>query len=226
MWKGNLKSPVMKFIFRNQCLSCECAWIDTLWRCVHSWIYTHESTCYSCVRSDRLYRTGGGTIVYFRDGIPHRIRPDLGASLSESCAIEISRAKYKKLIIWTIYRAPDLNLENFYQDLSTSMSSLPEKTKLVLLGDFDIIFLCSEIDNDKAKKCKLLQVTNIYHRDQRVIHQREYRKNHQHWLTYCLLILLIMLLTETSFHHLGRKVMSVMESRSSPYIPEVLWHSE
>ena len=69
---------------------------------------------YSCVRSDRLHKTGGGTKAYVRNGIPYRIRPDLGASLPESCAIEISRPKCKKLIIWTIYRAPDLNLETFF----------------------------------------------------------------------------------------------------------------
>ena len=45
---------------------------------------------YSCVRSDRLHKTGGGTMAYVRNGIPYRIRPDLGTSLLESCAIEIS----------------------------------------------------------------------------------------------------------------------------------------
>ena len=105
-------------------------------------------------------------MAYVRDGIPYRIRPDLGASLPESCAIEISRPKCKKLIIWTIYRAPDLNLEGFFQDLNMSMSSVPENTELVSLGDFNINFLCSEINNDRAKKRKLLRVTNIYHLDQ------------------------------------------------------------
>ena len=43
---------------------------------------------------------------------------------------------------------------------------MPGKAELVLLGDFNIIFLCSEMNNDKAKKRKPLQVTNIYHLDQ------------------------------------------------------------
>ena len=43
---------------------------------------------------------------------------------------------------------------------------MPGKAKLILLGDFNINFLCSEMNNDKAKKRKLLQVTNIYHLDQ------------------------------------------------------------
>jgi len=57
---------------------------------------------YSCVRSDRLHKAGGGTMAYVRDGIPYRLRTDIGASLPESCVIEISRSKCKKLIIWTI----------------------------------------------------------------------------------------------------------------------------
>ena len=121
---------------------------------------------YSCVRSDRLHKTGGGTMAYVRDGIPYRLRPDLGASLPESCVIEISRPKCKKLIIWTIYRAPDSNLETFIQDLNTSLSSVPVKTELILLGDFNINFASSEMNNDKAKKRKLLQVANVHHLDQ------------------------------------------------------------
>ena len=105
-------------------------------------------------------------MAYVRDGIPYRLRPDLGASLPESCVIEISRPKCKKLIIWTMYRAPDSNLETFIQDLNTSLSSVPVKTELILLGDFNINFASSEMNNDKAKKRKLLQVANVHHLDQ------------------------------------------------------------
>ena len=33
---------------------------------------------FSCVRSDRLGKVGGGCMAYVRDGIPYRPRPDLG----------------------------------------------------------------------------------------------------------------------------------------------------
>ena len=46
---------------------------------------------YSCVRSDRLGKVGGGYMTYVRDGIPYRPRPDLGTSSTESCVIEISQ---------------------------------------------------------------------------------------------------------------------------------------
>ena len=91
-------------------------------------------------------------MAYVRDGIPYRLRPDLGASLPESCVIEISRPKCKKLIIWTIYRAPDSSLEMFIQDLNTSLSSVPVKTKLILLRDFNINFASAKMNNDNAAR--------------------------------------------------------------------------
>ena len=103
------------------------------------------------------------------DGIPHRIphrpRPDLGTSSTESCVIEISRPKCKKLLIWTIYRAPDLNIESFIPDLGTSLSALPDKIELILLGDFYVNFTDSNMNNDKAMKRKLIQVTNSHELD-------------------------------------------------------------
>ena len=65
-----------------------------------------------------------------------------------------------------MYRAPDSNLETFIQDLNTSLSSVPVKTEHILLGDFNINFASSEMNNDKAKKRKLLQVANVHHLDQ------------------------------------------------------------
>lgn len=107
-------------------------------------------------------------MAYVRDGIPYRLRTDIGASLPESCVIEISRPKCKKLIIWTIYRAPDTNFETFIEDLNRSLSSLTDKSEFVLLGDFNVNFIDTKMNNDKAKKRKLLKVTNSHHLDQQI----------------------------------------------------------
>ena len=85
-------------------------------------------------------------MAYVRDGIPYRPRPDLGTSSTESCVIEISWPKCKKLLIWTIYHAPDLNMESFIQDLDTSLSVLPENIELILLGDFNVNFHRFELE--------------------------------------------------------------------------------
>ena len=101
-------------------------------------------------------------MTYVRDGIPYRPRPDLGTSFTESCVIEISRPKCKKLLIWTIYHTPDVNMESFIQDLDTSLSALPDNIELILLGDFKYVnFTDSNLKNDKAMKRKLIQVTII-----------------------------------------------------------------
>ena len=121
---------------------------------------------YSCVRSDRLGKVGGGCLAYVRDGIPYRPRPDLGTSSTESCVVEISRPKCKRLLIWTIYRAPDLNMESFVQDLDTSLSALPDNIELILLGDLNVNFTGSNLNIDKTMKRKLIQVTNSHELDQ------------------------------------------------------------
>lgn len=73
---------------------------------------------YSCVRQDRMGgKNGGGTIIYVRDGIPYRLRTDLGSLSSESCVIEVTRLKCKKLFTWVVYKAPDIPHDTFTEDL-------------------------------------------------------------------------------------------------------------
>ena len=115
-------------------------------------------------------------MAYVQDGIPYRPRPDLSTSSAESCVIEICQSKCKKLLIWTIYWAPDLNMESFIQDLGTSLSVLPENIELILLGEFNVNFIDSNLNNsEKAMKRKLIQVTNSHELDQLI--------NKPTWLT-------------------------------------------
>ena len=57
-------------------------------------------------------------------------------------------------------------MESFIQDLDTSLSALPENIDLILLGDFNVNFTDSNLNNDKAKKRKLIQATNSHEVDQ------------------------------------------------------------
>ena len=72
----------------------------------------------------------------------------------------------QKLLIWTIYGAPDLNMESFIQDPDTSLSALPDNIELILLGDFNVNFIDSNLNNDKAMKRKFIQVTDSHELDQ------------------------------------------------------------
>ena len=58
---------------------------------------------YTILRQDRSRKLGGGIAVYIRDGIPYRQRDDFTENQKiESCWIEITRPKTKKLFICTI----------------------------------------------------------------------------------------------------------------------------
>ena len=56
---------------------------------------------YSFVRNDRKSKKGGGCMIYIRDGLPYRARPDLQDENIESCVLELNRPKCKNMLIWS-----------------------------------------------------------------------------------------------------------------------------
>lgn len=112
---------------------------------------------YSCVRNDRTNYEGGGTMAYVRDGIPYRLRTDLISATSESCVIEITRPKAKKLIIWTIYRAPEGSVNTFIDDLNRYIQNLEDNTELILLGDYNIKWN----PKDNAERSEKRKLSNL-----------------------------------------------------------------
>jgi len=58
-----------------------------------------------------------------------------------------------------------MNMESFIQDLDTSLSALPDNIELILLADFNVNFTDSNLNNEKAMKHKLIQVTNSHELD-------------------------------------------------------------
>ena len=55
---------------------------------------------------DRGGKSSSGCMIYVRDGLPYRVRPDLQDENIECCVMEVTRSKCKKLFIWTIYIQP------------------------------------------------------------------------------------------------------------------------
>ena len=84
---------------------------------------------YSCVRRDRLGKGGGGTMIYVRDGISYRFRTELGSASTESCSNEILRPKDKKVIIWSIYCAPNGNVDISINELNGVLQNVSDQTK-------------------------------------------------------------------------------------------------
>ena len=92
------------------------------------------------VRQDRIGKSGGGTKIHVKDGIPFHERPDLNTACFESCIIEVPRTKCKKLFIWIVYKAPDNYLDTFIDGLNSSLPNIPDSGQLVLLGDFNVSY--------------------------------------------------------------------------------------
>ena len=77
-------------------------------------------------------------MIYIRDGLPYRARPDLQDENIDSCVLELNRPKCKNMLIWSIYRAPDAPLPNFIDTLNSKITLLPQDAELILLGDFNV----------------------------------------------------------------------------------------
>ena len=93
---------------------------------------------YSITRQDRQDKSGGGTTIYVRDGLPYRTRTDLTTTNMETCWIEITRTKTKPLFICSVYKPPNSRVDNFIDELDKSLTKLPENAEIVLLGDFNV----------------------------------------------------------------------------------------
>ena len=81
---------------------------------------------YSITRQDRTDKTGGGTAIYVRNGIPYRSRTYLQKNGIETCWIEIIRPNTKSLFISSVYRPPDANVDNFIENLNNGISIIQE----------------------------------------------------------------------------------------------------
>ena len=82
-------------------------------------------------------------LIYVRNSIPYKHRPDLSAENIESSWVEVNRLKSKKLFVGCVYRPPNACSETFI-DLLNDSSKLPVGSQIVLLGDFNIDFLAQQ----------------------------------------------------------------------------------
>ena len=98
-------------------------------------------------------------MIYVRDGLPYRVRPDLEDENIESCVIEVTRSKCKKLFIWTIYRAPDSPLGGFIDILNSKMEQLPQ---IILPGNFHVDFVMTGRASGHSLKRKLTLCANKF----------------------------------------------------------------
>ena len=93
---------------------------------------------YNSHRRDRVNRRGGGILVYVRDTLKVRRRPDLESKEIECVVVEMTACSGNTYIFFCCYRPPDQPTDVFFDTLSAAISlAESESTILTVLGDFN-----------------------------------------------------------------------------------------
>ena len=119
---------------------------------------------YTILWQDRSRKLGGGIAVYIF------VMEFLTANVMILRRTKKLRAAGLKLpdlrlIICTIYRAPNFLLTNFIDELNTSISKLPDNIELVILGDFNVDF-GSNLNGNRPLRSKLKSLANLHNLEQ------------------------------------------------------------
>ena len=100
-----------------------------------TWLKHSSHDCYNihgynCIFNSRLTKNGGGVGIYLSDTLDFNIRNDLNLMLPdiESVFIEVHRHADVNLLFGSIYRPPNSNFTNFYNELS-SLLRIVDKEK-------------------------------------------------------------------------------------------------
>ena len=87
------------------------------------------------LRKDRVSSKGGGVAVYLRSGLSAKELPIYSPSL-ECIALQVTLPKRKKIVLFTVYRPPNVSMDAFLDDLDGALCRhLAPSTYIV--GDFN-----------------------------------------------------------------------------------------
>ena len=148
----NVRSLVNK-LSRFQELVSELNWEFDIIGITETWINENNYDLFSLPNYHepyQKYRTnkkGGGVLLYARDSIQYKIRPDLHMEQDfiENIFIEIESQclnTTKNVIIGLIYRVPDSNIDLFNKELSDILQKITKENKFIyLMGDYNLDLL-------------------------------------------------------------------------------------
>lgn len=111
---------------------------------------------YHVFRKDRKLGRAGGVLLYVRDHLKCEEVHLNSLQDLESIAVSIVLSPPMSFTVVGIYRPPNCN-NIFYDELTSVLKELGTKTKLLLLGDFNINW------TKKANRKKLKSITDQYH---------------------------------------------------------------
>ena len=119
--------------------------------------------CYVSSKSDRRLEVPtpvptesfkGGAMIYIKEGIEVKRRPDLESKMYESgkletVFLEIINTTKKNIVFGCVYRHPSMDINSFNEKyLNNTIAKLTEEKKICYLaGDFNIDLLKSDTDN-------------------------------------------------------------------------------
>ena len=116
---------------------------------------------YSIIRRDRSDRTGGGVIIYIREGLAFSKRNDLHNN--EAIYIQVNETRCKPLIIGCIYRPPNQQVEKFLEDFNNSLAGIESHFDKIILGDFNIDYPSKKKRNaNQPDRLKLKGIADLH----------------------------------------------------------------
>ena len=86
---------------------------------------------FSHIGNHRKSRKGGGVSILLREGIPYKHRLDLDIfdeGLTESVFVEIRSKNGKQIIVGSMYKPPNVNIDQFSNNLSKIVNKIKPKT--------------------------------------------------------------------------------------------------
>ena len=99
---------------------------------------------YFLLRKDRIHKIGGGVVMYIRNGIHFKRRPDLEKTTYEMITIEI-KCSNKSILLSTVCRPLDNDnnaCQQWLLDMEESLYKINSENKqIVLTGDINIDLL-------------------------------------------------------------------------------------
>ena len=103
---------------------------------------------YNCVLNHRVNKTGGGVGIYLLDELEFKIIWDLNTShpsCYEAIFAENNIPRGKNIIVGTIYRPPDENVNDLLDSLRKLLSTTSRENKICyVMGDFNLDLLRHE----------------------------------------------------------------------------------
>ena len=100
--------------------------------------------------------------MYIHNKLKFKLRPDLHISGSEDIFIEIINSKSKNIIVGTIYRPPNSEIDLFLHDIDEGLHKILQENKNVyLMGDYNIDLLTTTQHNN-LRFINILQSNAFY----------------------------------------------------------------